>query len=430
MASPDSKPSFEQSLERCLQDLARSGDIEACLKRYPQHADRLRPLLEMAQLARDYYKFVPEPPGGLLSGRERLLAAAAQQRARTASRSDTVARTVRGQGKRLTLVTRFVGVLLAVVVSLAALGGGIAWAAGGSLPGDLLYPVKITVEDARLAFTSAPRDQIDLALGFAEERVGEIQGLLETESQVTDKAVAEAIARMEGHIGQALTSAARIPSDEEMVDVLGQIVVRARAQAQALEQMQFTALQRTQAMLTQAAAVCRQGAEEAEIGQGDPRTFRSRYGHQLGEPEPTASPGMITVTPDGGQERRQGCGQGRECTPTPTPSVTRQGPQATRPSDTPQSPQPTPRRPQPTSEPQRTPRGPQSTPEPQPTSQGPQSTPEPQHTPQDVQKTPNRPQSTPHPQTTAPGPQTTPGPKATSQGPQTTPGAHSTPKGP
>ena len=111
---------------------------------------------------------------------------------------------------------RFVGVMLAIIVGTATLGGGVAWAASDSLPGDLLYPVKIAVEDARLTFTAAPQDQIDLVLGFVEERVEEIQGLLEIEHPVPD----EAIARMEQHIEQALAYAAQISSDQEMVDAL------------------------------------------------------------------------------------------------------------------------------------------------------------------------------------------------------------------
>ncbi len=74
----------EQLLEHCLQEVARIGDIEAVLRRYPQYASQLRPLLEMAMTVGCYYATVPEPPSGLATGRARLLATAAQQRARGA----------------------------------------------------------------------------------------------------------------------------------------------------------------------------------------------------------------------------------------------------------------------------------------------------------------------------------------------------------
>ena len=390
MANPDYERPFEQALEHCLQDLTHGGDIEVCLQRYSQHADQLRPLLEMAQLARHYYEFVPEPPGGLVSGRERLLATAAQQRTRTGFEPKAVIRTTRSQSKMPAFAMRFVGVLLAIIMSMAALGGGIVWAANDSLPDDLLYPVKITVEDVRLAFTSAPQDQIDLALEFAEERVEEIQGLSAIDRQAPDKA----IARMEQHIEQAMIYAAQISSDEEMVDALEQITVRTRTQVQVLEQMQFTASQQTYARLVQAAAIYRRGADRAEIGQSDLHTFRLQYHHQPGDPELTNGPEMMPATPGNtreyGQGQYLGC-QECECTPTLTPSMTPQGPRST-------------------SEPQPTPQGPQSTSEPQPT--------------------PNGSQATPHSQTTPPGgSQATPGSQSTSQNSQATPKSQSTPQG-
>ena len=71
---------MDRLLEYCLRELGRTGDVEASLECCPQHADRLRPLLEMAQIALCYYDIVPEAPGELLAGRERLLTLAAQQR--------------------------------------------------------------------------------------------------------------------------------------------------------------------------------------------------------------------------------------------------------------------------------------------------------------------------------------------------------------
>jgi len=72
------RASLDQFLEYCLRELNRTGDIEASLGCYPQHADQLRPLLEMAQIIVCYYSVVPEPPGELLVGRERMLTLAAQ----------------------------------------------------------------------------------------------------------------------------------------------------------------------------------------------------------------------------------------------------------------------------------------------------------------------------------------------------------------
>ena len=393
--------SFEQSLEHCLQELARTDDVEASLQRYPQHADRLRPLLEMAQATRYYYKDVPEAPGGLAVGREQMLAAAAQQRARGVSATSTS--TTRSWKMRLALSTRLIAVLLIVVLGTAALGSGVVWAAQDSLPGDLLYPVKLVTEDLRLALASGPANQVDLALQFVEERAGEVQALAAAGRPIPGGTVA----RMEGHIERALTQAAWAP-DEETAGLLTQITARTRTQQQGLEQAQATAPQQTQARLERAVIACREGAEAAEHGLSDPQTFRWRYRDQHGAPEPTREPEQMTATPADDE------GRGREGTPQQnqerdqqqdregerTPHVTPQGPQATAaPQVTPQGPQATsvpqvtPEGPQATAAPQVTPQGPQATSMPQVTPQGPQVTAAPQVTPQDPQGPPDTPQS-------------------------------------
>jgi len=342
----------------------------------------------MAQATHRYYETVPEAPGGLAAGRERLLAVAARQRARgVGATSATRTATTRTAGRKMKLIfaTRLIAVLLVVVVGMAALGGGVVWAAGDSLPGDLLYPVKLATEDVRLALTSAPADQVDLALRFVEERAEEVRTLVEAGRQVPD----ETIARMERHIERALIQVAWV-SDEEMTGLLTRVAERTRAQAQVLEQVRATAPQQAQPGLEHAATVCRQGAEAAEDGLNDPQAFRLRWHQQgarpepaEGTPEPTSVPEQVTVTPGGDQEqeqdqeRYQQQDQERTYTPVGAPHITPHGPRATL-------------------VPQATPRDAQATPIPQVTPpHGPQATPVPQATPQSPQRTPVPPAATP-----------------------------------
>lgn len=374
--------SVKQSLERCLQELTRTGDVEVSLRHYPQYADRLRPLLEMAQATRRHYEYVPEAPGGLAVGRERLLAVAAQQRPRgvwatPATRTSTI-RTL-DRKMKLIFVARLVAVLLAVIVGMVAFGSGVIWAADGSLPGGLLYPVKLAVEDVRLALTSAPAGHADLALQFVEERAEEMQILVVAGRQVPD----ETVARMERHIGCALIQAAWA-SDEEIASLLMRIAERTRVQERMLGRVQVTAPQQAQAGLERAVTVCRQGAEAAENGLSDPQAFRRRYRHQRGArpepaegtPEPTNEPEQVTVTPESGQERHQQQDQGRTCTPVGTLHIAPHEPQATLiPS-------------------QSTPRGSQATPGSQSTPYGPQTTPVSQATPPRPRRTPVPPATT------------------------------------
>ena len=387
---------FEGLLEDCLQDLARTGEIEASLHQYPQHADRLRPLLELAQATRRYYTEVPEAPGGLSAGRERLLAVAGQQRQKEMLALPGRRTTARARVWRMKLAfpLKLAAVILIVLVGTAALGGGLAWAAEDSLPGELLYPLKLTIEDVRLSLSAGAADQTRLALGFVEVRVEEFQALAAAGRPMPD----EVIARLERHIQHALTQAASA-NDGQMAGLLLQIQQRTRTQVQVLEHTRANAPEQARAGLARAATVCQQGADAAEAGLADPATFRWRYQHRRteGEPEPTTEPA---------QERHQY--QQRNDLP--------EGPSMATPSVTPQDPQTT-------STPQVTPSGPWATPSPQKTAQGPQATPAPTLTPQKAQ-------TTGEPHATSLGPLPTSGYEGTPTEPSPTTEPNPTPSSP
>ena len=346
------EPSLDQLLERCLQELLRTGDVEVALQLCPQHADQLRPLLEMALITHSYYADVPEAPGGLTTGRERFMSIAAQPRATKGSKTSNDEITTAQAGRiKLSFAMRLVAVLLTVFIGATALGYGVAWTASESLPGDLLYPVKMTTEDTRLALASTPEERLGLTLQFVEERVEEIRALVNAGGQVPDVAVA----RMEQHIEQVLVNAAW-SSDEQMDDMLRQIAMHTRTQAQALEQVESIPSQYIRVKLERAAMVCWHGFTAAESGLSDPRAFRLLYRHERGTPVPTDVPELATPTEDDCKD---------EDTPA-SPSVTPETPQPT------PEPRSTPQDPQPTLEPQPVPpeKDPQPALEPQPTISG------------------------------------------------------------
>jgi hypothetical protein len=295
---------YEQLLEHCLQEVARTGDAEAVLAHYPQHADRLRPLLQVALATSQMYADVPAPPRGLAAGRERLLEAAAQQRAQAPATRTLSHNTERKPKMQLLFATKIVSAVLAVMVSLSAVGGGAAVAANGSIPGDVLYPVKLTSEDVRMALASAPAGQVALALQFADQRVAEIRAMVGRERQVPETVVT----RMEQHVSQAMNQAARA-SDEEMPGLLERIMQRTQAQAQALEQLRARAQEQNQAQLEEAERICEQAHEEARAGLDDPRTFRARYQHREGMPEDVTPPQPSTPGPQGNGEGPSGPGE-------------------------------------------------------------------------------------------------------------------------
>jgi hypothetical protein len=79
--------------------------------------------------------------------------------------------------------TRFNLITLAVILGLAALlfaSAGITGAAAkAAIPGDALYPVKMTLEQTRLSLASDAGDRAQMKMTFAEQRLNEIAALIE-----------------------------------------------------------------------------------------------------------------------------------------------------------------------------------------------------------------------------------------------------------
>jgi hypothetical protein len=238
------------------------------------------------QLLERYYADVPEPQGGLAAGRVHLLDAAAQHRERVRA-TQSLTRKEKKPKMKLLLATRLISAILAAVIGTAAVGGGVTWAASDSLPGDVLYPVKLVGEDLRLSLASMPESQVELALQFADERVTEIEELVERGSLVPETAVV----RMERHLFRAMNQAAWA-SEEEMPGLLRRIAQRTQVQAQALQQLQLRTRAQTQnrAQLQNAHRICQRAQEEATAGLGDPQTFRTRYQHRNSMPEDVTPP--------------------------------------------------------------------------------------------------------------------------------------------
>jgi hypothetical protein len=89
--------------------------------------------------------------------------------------------------------------VLVITILFSLLGVGSVYASEASIPGDLLYPVKLLVEDVRLAFTGEEQDA-DLYFQFAEKRLKEVDTLVE---RGRFEGMGEALDRFETQIDQA-----------------------------------------------------------------------------------------------------------------------------------------------------------------------------------------------------------------------------------
>ena len=74
-------------------------------------------------------------------------------------------------------VFRFAMAVLLVFVGLAGVLTGTAYAADPAMPGDLLYPVDLQVEEIQLRLVREPAQAVELSLSFAGERLSEAKEL-------------------------------------------------------------------------------------------------------------------------------------------------------------------------------------------------------------------------------------------------------------
>ncbi len=167
-----------------LHELETGVGLDELLSRYPAElAAELRPLFEAAQFARATGPAQPRPEAEL-SSRARLLALARDAR-NTRKRSvwgwlfDPAPMAVKRRTFALQLASLvfIVGVTLGSVVTVNA--------AGSALPGDLLYGIKLAVEDAQLALVPQPAGRQELAAEFEARRIEEAQDLLASRREAT-----------------------------------------------------------------------------------------------------------------------------------------------------------------------------------------------------------------------------------------------------
>ena len=201
---------IEDILAQCIEDI-RAGrcSFEDCLARYPSISKQLEPLLRIALE-------IWEPPDVKPSPAFKVRARVQLMEQIHAKRAVTKWPWFRytGQMKPVPYKKRFnmVAIIIAVVLAVSALGGGTVYASQDSLPGDVLYPVKLGTEQARLVLATNDVDKAELYLTFAGSRVEEMAAMAErgrpedVDIAVNgyDGAIAMAIGKLEEASGKGL----------------------------------------------------------------------------------------------------------------------------------------------------------------------------------------------------------------------------------
>jgi hypothetical protein len=319
-----------QDLDLALSELAELGDVEGVLSRHPLQQRDLEPLLHAASHTRAHLIKVPPPPHDLQDGRRRLLAEAAQMRARRVPCFNLwqILRSLWSWPNRLSPTLRFAVIVLIMLAKLSSVSGGVVLAAEQSLPGDLLYPVKEKVEDVRL---SVARDPASLALFYAERRLQDIDEAMQKGRTIPEPTVQ----RLEGQFTYLLERA-RIDADSANSPLGGGLVGQLREQVERLDaiaaQMEgaaqerlVEAKERVSRELDQAEGMMDHEPSSAPLlddSHGTPRPDErdSAQERPVSRPDPTPTP-PIDQTQDR-DARKDGDVDGQSALPTAMPPRT------------------------------------------------------------------------------------------------------------
>ena len=151
---------FNDILDECLEQLLVKGEtIEQCLQSYPEQADELEPLLQIALATKKASVIQPRP-----EFRDK-----ARYQFRSALQEIEPKRgySLFGwQSRWATAVT--------VVLVLVLAGGSTVAAAGNSMPDNPLYSVKLATEQVQLTLTPSALGKAELHARLVDKRVAEI----------------------------------------------------------------------------------------------------------------------------------------------------------------------------------------------------------------------------------------------------------------
>lgn len=157
---------FRGILDECLESVRRGESADSCLERYPKHAERLRPLLELAARVQR----VPATqarPWAQATAWDVVRQRAAELRG---GKRRPAIRTSAGLG----LWLRPLAVAMALVFAIFAGGGATALASQSALPDSPLYRVKLFTEDVQLWFVFDDSREAEILLDQSDERMDEV----------------------------------------------------------------------------------------------------------------------------------------------------------------------------------------------------------------------------------------------------------------
>jgi hypothetical protein len=165
-------------LQSCLEKIqSGEGTLDTVLNDYPDLADILRPQLETALWLRSQSQAFDPQPEFITASRARLVRRVKYAVASTPPKQPAPFWLWLINLRQKKLAFQFALTAL-LVLSLVFSTNRLALAASHTLPGDMLYPVKITHENVRVFFAFSPEGDLELNTDFARERLVEIEAII------------------------------------------------------------------------------------------------------------------------------------------------------------------------------------------------------------------------------------------------------------
>jgi len=274
---------FEEILDRCIYLIKTGQDtVEGCLEKNAQVRQELEPLLQTVALLQSVPSVLPS----------QAFKAQALKRLERAVEEKRLASKV---GWRKSLSRRAIVVFAAVFL----LGGSVALASTRSLPGSILYPVKLGLERAQLILTPSPSKKARLNLEFSRRRMIEVRQLIERQR---GKNLSTPLELMSHQLKQAQKMEKKVQAKDKE-EVLKNILKATERQQAVLKEISKKAPEEAKEALSRALEVSRRGHEQAESALKKEKIFEKP---EIKKPERREKPGELVPRQPGGQRPEPG----------------------------------------------------------------------------------------------------------------------------
>ena len=186
-------PNFEKILDECISAMKNGSTLEACLEKYPEHAEELHGFLTTVSMI----KAMPKAEVSLAVRREserRMLETFHNKELeKPVSKSIFTRYTQRRpvdqqpdvvRKERVKMKNKFSYLIAGLVLTIIIATTGVTVASANALPGETLYPVKNSLQQVRMFLTFSEEGRAELEEEFHQELIEDVMAVMDDGSDV------------------------------------------------------------------------------------------------------------------------------------------------------------------------------------------------------------------------------------------------------